>query len=588
MPVRHLLILLLALPLTGCGGCSCSSDPRNAAPNPDEVGEPKPPVELYVRLQAATKLPKRGELPPELLAALQDDSPHVRRAAVFTVRRSGADGKAISEALTPLLKDRDLFLRVVAAEVLWEVEKNPDAVTALKTGMRDDNLHVRTRAIRALGEVGPAAKDVAPELTAMLAKSNRAMQQVIAETLARIHFADVPALAQAMVVAQMEWTKNNDDATKQAWQAMFKALQSLGKDGAPSLMAMMKKTDDPSQQKIAALAVEALGPDGAATVPALIGLLKVRTHKTHQTAIDMLGLLGPAAEPAVLHLMELLDDEDPETAQRAANALGRIGKPALPPLLFRLRSKKAKNDLAIDALAKLGKDAVPSLLDLLKSEDQTIRLRAALALGEMASPPKEARLDLLALLKEWTENAEGEACCAAGGLSAFAARRRESSTAFRLVAATGRLGDGAVRPAVPILTPLLKDRSYRLRLVTARALAAIGPEARSAIPALGEMLGDADERNVPAAQQAAAAALVALRPNRKADVPILTEIVKSHLDLRTREKAVDLLGQIGPDAVTAVPTMMELVNEEPKANWQAGWFILYSSNRGERRHWPHR
>src|SRR5262249_9329910 len=167
MRVRHWLILALALPLTGCGGCSgCgkSGNPRDAAPD----GEKKPPAELSVRLRAATALPKHGELPPELLAALEDESPHVRRAAVFTVHRSGADAKTISAALTPLLKDRDLFVRVVVAEALWEADRDGDALAGMKKGMRDGDARARARAGPALGEGGPAAEGVAPGLTARL------------------------------------------------------------------------------------------------------------------------------------------------------------------------------------------------------------------------------------------------------------------------------------------------------------------------------------------------------------------------------------------------------------------------------------
>ena len=172
MRVQHLCILfLLALQLPGCGGCGQTAGPRNAAPGD---GEQKPPVELSVRLKAATTLPQRGELPPELLAALQDDSPHVRRAAIFTVRRSGAETKAITAALKPLLKDKDAFLRVVVAEALWELEKDADALTTMKKVLRDgSDLRAATRAIQALGEVGPEAKDVAPELTALLKRRIR-------------------------------------------------------------------------------------------------------------------------------------------------------------------------------------------------------------------------------------------------------------------------------------------------------------------------------------------------------------------------------------------------------------------------------
>src|SRR5262249_49813369 len=282
-----------------------------------------------------------------------------------------------------------------------------------------------------------------------------------AQALERIRFADVPALAEAMMRAQAEAVRTRD---YRAHRAMYRVFEVLGKDASPPLIEAMK-SGRPERQKSAALALVALGGGGgAAAVPALTGLLTVRQLNTHQTAAEVLGGLGPDAEPAILNLMDLLDDDAPETAGVAAVALGGVGLPALQPLLIRLRSKKAKNDLATVALAKLGNDAAAPLLDAVKSDDPVLRLRAALALGGMESPPKEALRAVLALLAEWTESPEGDAFATAVGVGGFTARRRDSAVARRLVAAAGRFR-GAAADAVPILTPLLKDRSPGLRLV---------------------------------------------------------------------------------------------------------------------------
>jgi HEAT repeat protein len=556
MRIRHLLILLLALPLAGCGGCGCSTDPRDAAPNADDTGEPKPQVELSVRLNAATTLPKPGELPPELLAALQDDSQHVRRAAIFTVRRSGADAKAISEALTPLLKDKEAFLRVVAAEAIWDATKDADGLEVMKKVLRDgSDLRAATRAIQALGEVGPAAKDVAPDLTALLKNPNPDVQILIARALVRIRFADVPALAEALAAAQLDAAKSGDD---RAVRALARVFEALGKDAVPPLVTMMK-SGDPHRQKVAALAIAEVKQGAADAVAALAALLRVRQYNTHLTALEVLAHLGPNAEPALLNLLDLLDDDDPVTARDAAVALGNIGRPALQPLMIRLRSKKAKSDLATIALAKLGKDAIPPLLDALKSEDATIQLRAALALGGMEKPPKEALPALLPLFKEWTDNPEGDAFGAAVGVAGFRARRRDSATALRLVAALGRFPDSAA-DTIPLLTPLLKDRSQNLRLATTNALRMMGPTARPALPSLREAVVGAAKDGFTA--RGAAAALLAVRLDRKEDVPVLVEIVKTNELGALRSEAVEMLGRLGPDAADAVPTLLNLLTND--------------------------
>lgn len=554
MRVRHLLILLLALPLAGCGGCRCSSDPRDAAPNPKEPGETKPPVELTVRLRAATTLPKRGELPPELLAALQDDSPHVRRAAIFTVQHSGADAKTISAALTPLLKDHDQFLRVVVAEVLWEVEQNPDALAVMKKIVRDGtDRRAATRAIGALGDVGPAAKDIAPELTALLKNADPALRVLIADALARIRFADVPALAEALADAQLKDLQGGSERTAPALARVFAAM---GKDAVPPLVQLMK-SGDARKQKCAVLAIAEVPRIGPEAVPALAALLRVRQYETHLTALEVLAHLGPDAEPALLNLLDLFDDEDPLTAREAAVAVGNIGRPALQPLLIRLRSKKPHNEAETIALARIGKDAVPPLLDALKSDDPTIRRRAALALGGMEAPPKEALPAVIALLKEWTENPEGDAYSAAGGVSGVAARRRHSTTVRRLVTALPHFRHEAA-DAVPLLIPLLRERSPALRIAAAQALGALGAAARPAIPALRELT--ADKESASEVTGAAGAALLALPLDRKEDLPVLVELLKNvGLPNEVRAAAVEQIARLGPEAADAVPDLLEIV-----------------------------
>jgi HEAT repeat protein len=554
MRVRHWLVMLLALPLAGCGGCrgcGCSSGPR-----PDPDAEKKPPAALSVRLQAATtSVPKGSDVPADLAAALRDDSPHVRRAAIFTVRRSGADPATISAALTPLLKDPDLFLRVVAAEALWDTNRDSEALEVMRKVLRDGDARARTRAVRALGDVGPAAKDIAPQLSALLKGADAEAQQVVAEALAQIKYADVPAVAEAMWYAQANAARTGDYRTH---RALARVIVSMGKDAVPPLIRMMNN-GTPEQQKSAALAASELGAEARSAVPALIELLKVRQLNTHQTAAEVLGHLGPDAGQAVLHLMDMLDDDDPDTAQVAAVALGGIGQPALQPLMVRLHSKKAKNDLAIVALARLGKDAVPPLLDSLKSDDPALRLRAALALAGMDAPPKEALPVLLAFLKEWAENAENLAAPAVLGFSILAERQNGAAPVQRVLSALGNFKADAA-DAVPLVTPLLKDRTAALRRAAALALGHIGKPARPAVPALRELMLDAEPGNARAAMSAADA-LLAIGLDRKEDAGLIIEIIRGGQNARLRGPALRALGRLGPDAVDSVPALLKVFHE---------------------------
>ena len=88
---------------------------------------------------------------------------------------------------------------------------------------------------------------------------------------------------------------------------------------------------------------------------------------------------------------------------------------------------------------------------------------------------------------------------------------KANDEAARIMAAEGLGEQGRAEPAqaVPALTEALKDPSAIVRQTAVKALAQIGPEARSAAPALKKALGDSDQ----GVRLAAAEALKAIQAN---------------------------------------------------------------------------
>src|SRR5262249_23882897 len=105
---------------------------------------------------------------------------------------------------------------------------------------------------------GPAAKDVAPELTALLKDADPDTQVVIARALERIKYADVPGLAEAMMRAQAEAEMSGN---YRAHRAMYRVFEALGKDAVPLLVGAMKR-GRPQAQEGAALAGAGPGRGG--------------------------------------------------------------------------------------------------------------------------------------------------------------------------------------------------------------------------------------------------------------------------------------------------------------------------------------
>ena len=112
------------------------------------------------------------------------------------------------------------------------------------------------------------------------------------------------------------------------------------------------------------------------------------------------------------------------------------------------------------------------------------------------------------------------------------------------------------KTAIPVLAELLKDKD--VRVAAAYALGGIGPDAKIAIPVLTELLKDKNVR------VAAASALGGIGPDAKTAIPALTELLKNKdFNVRvTRETAARALGEIGPDAKTAIPALTELLKDE--------------------------
>ncbi len=150
-----------------------------------------------------------------------------------------------------------------------------------------------------------------------------------------------------------------------------------------------------------------------------------------------------------------------------------------------------------------------------------------------------------------------------------------------------KLGKEA-KDAAPALVESLKDKDKHVRMFSAKALGAIGPDvAKTAIPGLTKALEDEDKNVSEAAAEAlgkmgpaavsvmidnlrkkdvyarrlAAESLGKMGAEAKSAVSTLTDVTKDR-DKETRLAAIRALGQIGPEAKSAVPTLTDLADRE--------------------------
>ncbi len=221
------------------------------------------------------------DLPPELVAALHDESPQVRNVVV----------KALSSA-----------------------QLTASVVPALITELASPDKEVQLRATEILAHVGPAAMPAMPALLAMLSEP-------------------------------FDLKRSQTDRTlPNYWDPACAAAVALGKIGAaPESIAgltAMLASDVPARVHTAASALAMLGPPAACAVPALIiaydKFLRAEGHMIGQSAVVMalgeLGPLSPAGPEALKILTRGLDSKDKWIRVSAAEALGQFGRDATPAL----------------------------------------------------------------------------------------------------------------------------------------------------------------------------------------------------------------------------------------------------------------
>lgn len=362
------------------------------------------------------------------------------------------------------------------------------------------------------------------------------------------------------------------------------------------------------------------------TIGDLIALLDSSDKAQRIEAIDALGARGKEAAEAVPTLLEQLDFEDPYVRESAAKALGAIGeKPAkvIPVLIEHFSDEgyveKFESGYQVlplfaiygTSVAAFGEPAIDPLIDTLGSDSRQIYLAASIGLEAIGEGSVKAMPQLIEML--------------------------ESSETGRNIAATGiirGIGPGAAE-AVPALIKLLHAESFHTQYWACRALGAIGPASatatdqlldrlvngtvsvrRNAAMALGNIGPDIgpdavgkliqivhDEFTAPVREEAVIA-LGKLKPFAEESVPALKKVltdpdfrspthtarslwlltgdpkealptlIKSMDDLTYFQHAVEVLGEMGPEAAPAVDRLIEALSERDPDDQIAAAYAL--------------
>jgi HEAT repeat protein len=266
-----------------------------------------------------------------------------------------------------------------------------------------------------------------PKLGRALSVANVAKNFGATESLQAIERLGKLGIADRRVLAVLidATTSKSDHYTK---HAAVLALAEIGAATVPALAAALPTAEEVSRKCILH-ALQRIGPDAGAAVPAIVTVLQERHSiverpgvwfdNVPERAIRTLGAIGSAAEDAVPCLGARLQGASRKLRSLAAFALTHIGPRSMPPLARALKDPKLRKDVAAGILwaavtgsseqaskvfAHVGPSvAVPGLLAALEGENKTTRnvsTAAIDALGQIGPDAARALPVLVALSKD--------------------------------------------------------------------------------------------------------------------------------------------------------------------------------------------
>jgi HEAT repeat protein len=291
-----------------------------------------------------------------------------------------------------------------------------------------------------------------------------------------------PEPAAPQDVAQLpDWIKKLSDKD---FTQRLKAAQVLGNMGDEARLAfgplfLALKDDNQVVRRAVADALEKVPPhrDDVAML--------AQSFKDSSEPLEVrlqagrgLARLGPAGRSALPALFDVFKEKDESLRRQAMTTIAAVGPEAkdVPVLTEALKDANAGiRKLAADALITMGaeaKDVIPKLVSNLKKGNKEARLESLRVLQAVGSGSKEAS-------------------------SALAEALKDSDAAVSMAAAQALLKLGDDKTALNHFLTGIKSKSSDERRAAAAALAALGPDARPALPELVKAVDD-DQARGPA------------------------------------------------------------------------------------------
>ena len=384
-------------------------------------------ADIDIRREAACALCERGgridKARPALEACLGDADAGVRWWSAVALAAAEGDVRKHDFEILRVLRSATYRVPDPPARGVLDVVAGRRAVPALGAILKSRGGAVAVEAARSLAVLGLDVREASDELFAALASADKLLSRQAAAALATTNVEAMPRLVRLL---------GNEDARVRAGAARSLGLIGVAARGQASALTRLLKDGEAQVRTAAALALWNIDRNAEVALPALNLVLKDLDAGDRWEAVEGIGTISVEARPAIRGLTEIvvgaLKDRDARVRMQAAKWLWR-------------RTRQAKV-------------IVPLIQDGLADRDLLARLTAVETLGEMGTEERVV------------------------GLLTSALEDRTPSIRLAAVEGMGR--------SVPVkqLVALLADKTPRVRLAVVHALGLVGPDAKSALPAL--------------------------------------------------------------------------------------------------------
>jgi HEAT repeat protein len=382
----------------------------------------------------------------------------------------------------------------------------------------------------------------------------------------------IPARAdQASLDELTAAVKSPDEKTQ---LAAIQGLAAHGDAAVPALVELLK-SQSPVVRAYAARSLGTIGAPAKGATESIIALLADPEQSVRRQAIDALKAIRPGPKVSIPLFVKLMQDADPGVRLRVMGAVADAGGAAVPALVEALKNDAAAY-WAILILRDIGPDAagaVPALVQKLKDRRPEIRREATLALAAIGSPDAVAKI--APLLKD--EAAATAATYALGTIGKVPAQaesivRANANSKDQLLKTTSLWALARVHPndlklmqaAVTELVARLKDPDPFVRAAAARALATLPPNPAIAGPIFEKALAGADATTTHYLLDT----LAGLGP------PVVPKLIGALKHEPLRAQIAYILGQIGPPAASATPSLAKLLGDpDPNVAMEAAYAL---------------